>query len=197
MTTPPLPPWATRQAAGPPAPGSPPDQLLAAFIGPRWPTYRHKFTPFFEDARFVPTWNWAAALLSPAWFLYRKLYVPFVFFAVAPTVAIGMLFGGELPTQRVPSPLPGGGQVPALPADVTLVVLGVFVSTAILAGGTANFLLFRRATAAIRVVAPRSPDPEGAVALLRRIGGTSWRAVLIGLAVMILLQLMSGRAVNG
>jgi len=47
------------------------------------------------------------------------------------------------------------------------------------------------------VVAPRSPDPEGAVALLRRIGGTSWRAVLIGLAVMILLQLMSARGAAG
>jgi hypothetical protein len=66
-----------------PAPDSPLDRQYAAFVGPRWATYRRKFAPFFEDARFQPTWNWAAALCTlfgPLWFLYRKLYVPAIAF---------------------------------------------------------------------------------------------------------------------
>lgn len=191
MTTPPLPPWAQRPAAGPPAPGSPADQMLEAFVGQRWPTYRRKFAPFFEDPRFTPTWNWAAALLSPAWFLYRKLYLPFVFFAVAPGVAFTALLGGELRTQQVPNPLPGGEPITALAPEASLVFLGVLLSSAILAGGTANFLLFRRAMAAIRVVGARTPEPGAAQALLRRVGGTSWQAVGYGLLLMFALRALS------
>jgi hypothetical protein len=195
VTAPPsLPPWANRQVAGPPAPGSPADQFFAAFIGPRWPTYRRKFAPFFEDARFTPTWNWAAALLSPAWFLYRKLYVPFVFFAVAPNVAFTFLLGGDLPTQQVPSPFPGGGQVTTLTPDAALVALGVLLSSAILAGGTANFLLYRRAMAALRVVGTRGAQPEAALSLLRRVGGTSWQAVGLGLFLIFVLRILAGTA---
>ena len=192
MTTPPLPPWAKRPAAGPPAPGSPADQLLAAFVGPRWATYRRKFTPFFEDARFTPTWNWAAALLSPFWFLYRKLYLPFVFFALAPGLAVSLLFGGELPVRQVPNPLPGGGgPVTTLTPDAALVALGVLVSVAILAGGTANFLLYRRAVAALRVIGTHAAQPDAAATLLRRVGGTSWQAVGLGVLVMVVLRLLA------
>ena len=191
MTTPPLPSWANRPTPGPPAPGSPADQLLAAFVGPRWETYRRKFTPFFEDARFTPTWNWAAALLSPAWFLYRKLYVPFVFFAIAPSLAFSLLLGDQVPTQQVQSPFPGGGQVATLAPAAMLVALGVLISTAILAGGTANFLLFRRAMAAVRVVGSRAPQADAAQTLLRRVGGTSWQAVVLGVAVMIVLRTLA------
>ncbi|MDF1502878.1 hypothetical protein [Roseisolibacter sp. H3M3-2] len=200
MTVPPsLPSWATpKPAAGPPAPDSPLDRQFAAFVGPRWPLYRRKFAPFFADARFQPTWNWSAALTVPVfglWFLYRKLYLPFVFFTLAPGVLLSVLWGSdEIPMRQVPHPLDPNGPAVQLPtADFTLVGLGAVLTFVVLAGGTANFLLFRRATAAIRVVAPRSPDAEGALSLLRRIGGTSWRAVLIGFAVMLLLQLMSGQ----
>jgi hypothetical protein len=190
MTTPPLPSWATKSAPGAPAPGSPADQQLGAFIGPRWPTYRRKFRPFFEDARFTPTWNWAAALLSPAWFLYRKLYVPFALFAMLPSLAFALLWrSGELPVREVPSPFPGGGTVPTLTRDAMLLAAGVFVSVSILAGGTANFLLFRRASAAVRVIGARTPGGDAALALLRKVGGTSWAAVGIGLAVMFLFRL--------
>ncbi len=192
--TPPLPPWANKPTPGPPAPGSPTDQLLEAFVGPRWPTYRRKFAPFFEDPRFTPTWNWAAALLSPGWFLYRKLYVPFVFFAVAPSVAFTLLLGGELPTRQVPNPI-GGGQVTTLTEGASLVALGVVLSSAILAGGTANFLLFRRAMAALRVIGARTQrQPDAALAILRQVGGTSWRAVGFGMLLMFVLRLLSAAA---
>lgn len=188
MTVPPLPSWATRPSRGSPAPGSVNDQQLEAFIGPRWPAYRRKFGPFFEDPHFVPTWNWAAALLPPMWFLYRKLYVPFVFFFLLPGVAFGLLWGGEPPTHLVAGVLPGRPPLPVLTDDAALLLAGVLLSNAILAGGTANFLLFRRAQAAIRVIVPRSPSADAALPLLQRVGGVSWRAVAIGLVAILLLQ---------
>ena len=51
----------------------PSDADMGAFIGPKWDkVYRRKMAPFFEEASFVPTWNWSAAIaFPPAWFLYR------------------------------------------------------------------------------------------------------------------------------
>lgn len=195
MTTPPLPSWATRQAGGAPAPGSPADQQLAAFVGPRWETYRRKFRPFFDDARFTPTWNWAAALLSPAWFLYRKLYLPFALFAMLPSLAFGLLWrSGELPVREVPSPIAGGTPLVTLTPDAAILAVGVLVSTAILAGGTANFLLYRRAVTAVRVIGARTPGTDAALALLRKVGGTSWSSVGLGLLFLVLLRLLAAGA---
>lgn len=199
MTTPPLPSWAAGPRKGPPAPGSPADEQLAAFIGPRWPTYRRKFRPFFDDARFTPTWNWAAALLSPAWFLYRKLYLPFAAFAMLPSLAFGLFWrSSELPVREVPNPLPGGtGTLTTLTPDAALVVFGIYLSTAILAGGTANFLLYRRAAAALRVVGARAPGGDATLTLLRKVGGVSWRAVGVGILVILVLRVLAAGSAAG
>lgn len=195
MTTPPLPSWAAKAQPGAPAPGSPADLQLAAFIGPRWAVYRRKFRPFFVDPRFTPTWNWSAALLSPPWFLYRKLYLPFALFATLPGIAFGLLWrSGELPVQEVQSPIPGVGTVTSLTPDALVVALAVLFSVSILAGGTANYLLFRRATAAMRVAGATTGGGEAALTFLRRVGGTSWPAVGIGIAVMLLFRLAAAGA---
>ena len=142
----------------------------------------------------MPTWNWAAALLFPllpVWFLYRKLYVPFVFFLLAPTVAFGLLWGSaDVPTQVMPNPIAGGPPLTALAPEPTLLIGGILISLSILAGGTANFLLFRRAQAAIRVVVPRSPNADAALPVLGRVGGVSWRAVGLGVLAMLLMQVV-------
>lgn len=162
-------------------------------MGPRWATYRRKFQPFFEDPSFVPTWNWAAALTAPLplWFLYRKLYVPFAFFLLAPSVAFALLWGStDVPTQTVANPVAGGAPLTVLAPEPTLIVAGIFVSLAILAGGTANYLLFRRAQAAIRVLVPRSPSADAVLPLLGRVGGVSWRAVGAGVLIVVLMQMV-------
>lgn len=185
MTTPPLPSWAAGPQGAPPAPGSLADRQLAAFIGPRWPSYRRKFAPFFQDPRFTPTWNWAAALTVPlgaVWFLYRKLYIPFVFFWVAPGLVVGLLWQGDTPpTMRE---LSSGS--PAA-TDALLIMAGVVLSTMILAGGTANFLLFRRAQAAMRVIGAQAPG-EGAVPLLARVGQVNRTGTIIVLVLLFALQ---------
>ncbi len=199
MTTPPpthTPSWA-RQAGGAPEPGSALDEQFAAFIGPRWPRYRRKFGPFFDEPRFQPTWNWAAALFVGGWFLYRKLYVPFVFFAIVPSIAFTLLLGDAPQLQTVPNPrTPGGPPLTTLTPDAALLFLGVYISTVILAGGTANYLLFRRATAAIHLLAPRAPDAASRIPLLRRVGGVSWMSVAVGFGIILLFQLLAAGANN-
>ncbi|HEX8904828.1 MAG TPA: DUF2628 domain-containing protein, partial [Longimicrobiaceae bacterium] len=177
-----------------PAPGSTLDLQLAAFIGPRWERYRQKFAPFYEDGRFQPTWNWAAALFTGGWFLYRKLYVPFVLYTVLPQLAFSLLWGDAPMTQTVPNPKPGGPPLTTLTQEAGLVFLGVYISTIILAGGTANFLLYRRAMAAMQLVAPRAPDPATRLSLLRRVGGVSWVSVAVGFGIITLLQFLSALA---
>jgi hypothetical protein len=171
---------------------------LAAFIGPRWDRYREKFRPFFDEPRFQPTWNWAAALFSWAWFLYRKLYVPFVFFAIVPDIAIALLLGDRLATQSVPNPFrPDGPPITTATPDAVLVWLGVRISTAILAGGTANFLLYRRAAAAMQLLAPREADAAARLRLLDRVGGVSWTSVAVGVGTLLLLRVLADSARAG
>lgn len=191
MTVPPLPSWAAPKQAGAPSPDSPLDRLYGAFVGPRWDVYRRKFRPFFDDPRFVPTWNWAAALttfVGPFWFLYRKLYVPAVFFWMFPSLVLSLLWSGPPVTMAdVFSDSPTG-------QDVRLLVAGVQLSTVILAGGTANFLLFRRAQAAIRLVRSRGADETQALPLLSRVGRVNVVAALVGLglAVFAVAAMQSG-----
>ena len=199
MTTPspPQTPGWARPRGGPPEPGSALDEQFAAFIGPRWPRYRRKFAPFYDEPRFQPTWNWAAALFIGMWFLYRKLYVPFVFFAIVPSIAFNLLLGDIPQLQTVPNPQqPGAPPVTTLTPDAMLLLLGVYISTVILAGGTANYLLYRRAAAAIHLLAPRAPEPGSRLLLLRRVGGVSWTSVAVGIGMMLLLQLLAAGAAS-
>lgn len=179
---PPLPPWAAQPTSTVPAPDSPLDRQFAAFIGRRWPTYRRKFAPFFEDDRFQPTWNWAAALATPfgpLWFIYRRLYVPAVLFWILPSLGLGLLWNGEKVTfQDIASGT-------AVGRDFQLVMFGILLSIMVLAGGTANYLLYRRARAAIRLAGERG-DRDMTLALLHRLGRANWIGVLVVFALMLL-----------
>ena len=181
MTSPPLPPWAAPREAGAPAPGSDADQQFEAFIGPRWPTYRRKFRPFFEDERFQPTWNWAAALATPfgpLWFIYRRLYVPAVLFWMLPSIGLGLLWNGErVSIQDLAAGTP-------VARDFQLVLFGLMLSIMVLAGGTANFLLFRRARAAMRLAADRAAGDDR-LELLGRLGTANWIGVFVVLGLML------------
>ncbi len=191
----PTPPWAQARG-GAPEPGSPLDQQFAAFVGPRWGHYRRKFAPFFDDPRFQPTWNWAAALFTGMWFLYRKLYIPFLFFTIVPGIAVGLLWGDRPPPEVPATPAELGALPPEL-RDFWLIRLGILISTAVLAGGTANYLLFRRATAAMQLVAPREADLASRLPLLRRVGGVSWASVAIVLGIITFLLFLSASRRTG
>lgn len=180
MTDPQLPKWAQpKPKGGAPAPGSALDQQYETFIGPNWETYRRKFTPFFEEPRFQPTWNWSAALFSPMWFLYRKLYLPFVFFWLAPGFVFSRLWKGAPPAAADIQ------ANPELVRDFRLVLLGVQVAAMVLAGGTANYLLFRRARAALTLAEQRAPDMDTLELILTRLGGVNRTGILIVLAMML------------
>lgn len=180
-----LPRWATKRQASTPFS----DERMAAYIGPRWEsTYRAKLTRFFIDPAFTPTWNWAAALGWPFWFLYRKLYLSFVAFVVLPNVAFGFLTTNFDPATVLKEPeSPEAMQFVLMSAAVAL-------STAIAAGGTANWFLFRRARAASLVVSMQQVPEDVAISRLQRLGGVSLRPVVLFLAFSLIFSMVAASA---
>ncbi|MES2523561.1 MAG: hypothetical protein V4617_12730 [Gemmatimonadota bacterium] len=176
----PLPAWFNRRK-----PGELSDEQLALFIGPRWESaYRKKLAGFRADPSFVPTWNWAAALApSGLWFLYRKLYLAFAAFFIIPSLAVQWLTGTDQSMTMANLNSPENAWLRGM-------YVAVYVSTVLAGGGTANWLLFRRARAAIKLVELQElPEPES-VRLLQRIGGVNRG----GLAFMVAIVVMSALA---
>ncbi|MEQ1693429.1 MAG: DUF2628 domain-containing protein [Gemmatimonas sp.] len=172
-----LPMWARKQqnAANPLS-----DERMLAFIGPKWPTYQVKFAPFLEDPAFVPTWNWSAAFFQPAWFLYRKLYFAAFGFMLLRGLAFQMLTGSETQLTMTEMQKPEN-------RGVLMMWLAVGVSSMIAAGGVANWLLFRRARAAVRIaLAQEMPNTEE-LPWLARVGGTSRTGVALVVALNIMV----------
>jgi hypothetical protein len=178
-TSNPLPAWFNRRP-----PGGLTDETLELFIGPRWKSYQKKLAPFRADPSFVPTWNWAAAFApSGLWFLYRKLYLAFAGFFILPGFAVLWLTGADKPLTLETMNDPEYAWLRGMYA-------AVYCSTVIAGGGTANWLLYRRARAAARLVEQQGlPEVESA-GLLRRIGGVNRG----GLAFMVAIVLMQALA---
>jgi hypothetical protein len=179
-----LPRWAMKGAKATPLL----DSRLAAFIGPRWESsYRAKLARFVADPAFTPTWNWAAALGSPFWFLYRKLYLAFAAFYLAPTIALPFLTGSTEQLTMQNAQTPEGRQF-------AMMGLAVILSTMIAAGGTANWLLFRRARAATIVVTAQQLPEDAALSFLQRIGGVNLMPAVLFLVLSLVFGLSALRA---
>ncbi len=156
---------------------------LAAFIGPRWESaYRAKLRVFLEDASFVPTWNWSAALATPFWFLYRKMYLWFALFFFLP----GLVLQWLVPTDVTLTP---DNIFEPQNQQLLLMRLAILVSSSLAAGGSANWLLFRRASTAIRVIDMQPMGARESHELLRRVGGINRGLTFTMLAVFFLLGL--------
>jgi len=175
----PLPEWARRSVADAPRR----EAQLAVFIGPNWERrYRRKLAPFLEDPSFVPTWNWAAALAMPIWFLYRKLYVPFAAFFFLPGVVVRLVTGSDAPATLQELQKPENEYF-------LLMNAGVYLSTMIAAGGIGNWLLFRRAQAALALLAAQPLPPEEETGMLARWGGVNRTATALFVAMSVVLTL--------
>ena len=179
-TEPPLPRWAQTPS---PMSGELTEERLAAYVGPKWETtYRRKLAPFLEDPTFVPTWNWSAALASPAWFLYRKLYLPFFIFFLLPGAAFRWLTGSDQPVTL---------ESMSRPENAWLQTMGmaVYVSSALAAGGSANWFLYRRARAANRFASANGGPADEALGLMARMGGVNRLATALFIAMSMVLTL--------
>jgi len=158
------------------------EERLGVFIGPRWErSYRRKLAVFVEDPSFVPTWNWSAFLATPFWFLYRKMYLWFAVFFFLPGFVLKWLVPSAA-TMTTPDELMKPENQQAL-----LVMLAVQLSTHLAAAGLANWLLFRRARTAIRVIGLQPMSSGDALQLLRRVGGTSSMLTYVLVGVFIAL----------
>lgn len=183
-----LPAWARRRAPT----NQIPDTEFAVFIGRKWEgTYRRKFAPFLEDSSFVPTWNWSAALSAgiamPFWFLYRKLYLVFAAFFMLPSFALRWLTQSDTILTRANVQAPEN-------RSLVMMLLAVLLSSAIAAGGTANWFLFRRARAATKLVSMQQlPQPE-AMSLLQRIGGVNRGGTILFVTLSLVLGIAQALA---
>lgn len=182
------PPELPRWAQAPSTPAAREEAYFAAYVGPRWEgVYRRKLQPFFEDATFVPTWNWSAALFGPLWFMYRKLYLQFAVFFLAPLVAFRLLTADAIVPQTVEEMMKPENQY------LVNIAAAVRVSLGIAAGGTANWFLFRRARAARRFAETQDVDGMDSLAVITRLGGVNRTGMGIVLAVMAVQVLASMR----
>lgn len=183
-----LPRWARR--AQQPSSGSPlTEERLAAYIGAKWEgTYRRKLAPFLEDPTFVPTWNWSAAvvqlMLPSAWFLYRKLYFPFAIFFLVPGIALRLLTDSAVPQTMADLLKPENQWLLSMMGAVNF-------SSALAAGGTANWFLFRRARAATVFVSHQALAPADDTALMARLGGVNRLATALFVSMTLLLTVGS------
>lgn len=172
-----LPAWARPKKSG----NALPEERLAAFIGPRWDTYQRKFAPFLEDPAFVPTWNWSAALFQAAWFLYRKLYLAAFGFILIPGMVFRLMTGSSTQLTMTELQRPENQQL-------LIMQIAIGVSAIIAAGGTANWMLFRRARAAVQLATAQQVPAEETLSWLARVGGINRLGV--GLAVAVFLMSM-------
>ncbi len=178
-----LPAWARRRTAA----NSLTEERMAAFIGPRWVTYQRKFAQFLEDPAFVPTWNWSAALFQSAWFLYRKLYLAAFGFMLVPGLVFRLLTGsdGQLTMTELQKPENEW---------LMLMQIAVGLSAIITAGGIANWLLFRRARAALRLAAAQELSEAETIPWLTRVGGINRMGVALAVAVFLMSAYAALRA---
>lgn len=174
-----LPMWARKKPSSNPLS----DERLAAFIGPRWPTYERKFVQFREDPSFVPTWNWSAAFFQAAWFLYRKLYLAAFAIILIPGMVFRLLTGAntQLTLTELQKPENEG---------LLLMQVAIMLSTVIASGGIGNWLLFRRARAAVRLAIAQEVPSNETIPWLEQVGGIN----RLGVAFAVAILLMTGYA---
>jgi len=170
-----LPAWARKQMSENPLT----DPRLATFIGPRWSVYQRKFAPFFEDPGFVPTWNWSAALFQSAWFLYRKLYLAAFAFMLGPGVVFRLLTGSDVQMTMAEMQKPEN-------QGLLMVNVAVGISSIIAAGGVGNWLLYRRARAAVQLSSMQALPASETLPWLARVGGINHLGVALAMAVFVM-----------
>jgi len=157
------------------------EERLAAYFGRKWETvYRRKLAPFMEDPAFMPTWNWSAALVSlfsPVWFLYRKLYLPFALFFLVEPLAVDLLLGDAVIPRTLAEMSRPENQ------GILQLMFAVKISVVVAAGGTANWLLFRRARAAAHFARVQSLPTDEELVIMQRMGGVNRLATALFVAL--------------
>jgi hypothetical protein len=140
---------------------------VEAFVGNKHSYYWRRWRRAV-GGRVRAGFNWAAFFFNFVWLLYRKMYREF-FILVAAVFGVGVLHG-------LVQSLTGRN------LDVVDKLTNIVVGVAI--GMYGNSLYLRRARREIGKARTQELDPERRAALLRARGGTSWIALLLGIALL-------------
>lgn len=159
-----------------PPPAAPAEELLAAYVGPRWDSYyRARFAA--RDAargwRRLASWNWAAALV-PFWLAYRRrvdLQMGWAVLFVLVELGVIRLFNQDM-RQGLHDPLG--------PFLITYAFIGA------LQGFSGNGAVYREARLAIRHADAGGLGPAQATEVVRQRGGVSGTGPLVCLLLLVL-----------
>ena len=154
----------------------PTDAELAAYVGPHAAYYVERWS---RGGRWG--FNWAACFLGVLWLAYRglwRIFAAMLAIIVAASAAYALL---------ARSPMRDDDAI----YDLRLVV---GFALAVIIGQRANYWYYRRADRAVADTRARSLVEHERLALLRRLGGTSWLRVAAALVIMGLTLFAAGVA---
>lgn len=142
------------------------------FVGPRADYYLERWARIAPGQSRVLGFNWPAFFVPAFWLLYRRMYRAFWIFA-ALLVASIVLEELALTAMEV-------AEVPLLDAIVTIAIAAAFGKF----GTYWYYLHARRRVRRLEAAGILSPEA------LRRDGGTSWLAAIVGVVVVVGLLLL-------
>lgn len=149
---------------------APPDDLLAAYVGPNSDYYLERFATFAAGGNPL-SWNWPAFFITSVWLLYRKMWAWFFVYVLGLPVVLAVFL-------LVASPVSSEWAGPAM---YLLYALFVYV----LAPLFGNRLYYAHVKARVAKVASGAATREQQAAELARTGGTSKAFAALPLLVLL------------
>ena len=147
-------------------------QEVEAFVGPDRADYYYRKWQRARLGALFAGWNFGAGFFNLAWMLYRRMFREF-FIALGVAAVLGV--GETLITSYVV-----GAEFEREVSRVGDLLIAI--ATAIFG----NAIYLRRARKKVAQARAQLPEGgEGRLAYLRTLGGTSWLAVVIGMACMV------------
>ena len=158
---------------------APADDLMAAYVGPRYAEY---YAPIFErfERGSSASWNWPAFFVTAFWLLYRKMWaMTLVYWFVFPIV-LAVFAGAVAATQSEPlaAMIAFNGIYYGLYLIIGFAIVPIF----------ANRLYFRQAKKKIEKIRARSSSEQQTALDVARAGGTS--SVIVVIVPIILIALI-------
>jgi len=148
---------------------------LAGFVGEKWPDFRRDFTRFHRDERARKTWEDLGYVASSGlWILYRKMYrqallMELIGFLIAAAV-VALLYLTK-------------DAFPRWPFIVCFLLLSLYLNRQ--SPKYVRYMYYRHAITEIHKAKRKYPG-EDPLALCRKIGGTSYKGLVIFASPIIL-----------
>ena len=160
----------------------PDEDLLRAFVGDNADYYVQRWRQLAATGRMSTGFNVAAFFTSGCWLLYRKMYL-------AATILFGIILLETIVEEVIPRKVPGAVQPPP---QVSLLVA---LTVAVVVGWYGTYWYHRRALGKIAIAKARFPDRNAQIGFLRKCGGGSVPAIILGASALVVACTMASMLV--